>query len=157
MDYRNPPPKGGFVFDRSPSLTSQRSPSPENSVSDSGPPTPAKPFHPISGATTAYQSANTSALQLAKERESHKYFRSRRINKDDIQQPWKTVKDPREKWVTIIPLIGIAVGFLISGYLIFNGLKSVVKHQYVLVLDEDFSKGFNTDVWTKESNVGGFG
>lgn len=102
-------------------------------------------------------SRNSSALQLAKERESHRYFRSRRINKEDVQQPWKAHKDPREKWVTIIPIIGLVLGICVVGFLVFEGLQSIVNHQYELILDEDWSHGINKAVWQQESNVGGFG
>ena len=74
-----------------------------------------------------------------------------------MQQPWKGHKDPKEKWVTIIPLIGLALGFCLAGFLVFDGLQSIVNHQYNLVLDEDWSNGVNPAVWQQESNVGGFG
>ena len=79
------------------------------------------------------------------------------MKKGEVDHPWKATKDPREKWVTIIPLIGLALGFVVAGYLVYNGLSTIVNHTYTLVLDEDWSKGFNTDVWTKEVNLGGFG
>lgn len=85
------------------------------------------------------------------------YFRSRRIKKDDMEKPWLTKKDPREKWVWIIPLMGIAWGAIISGYLIYQGTTTVSNYRYCQVLDEDFSRGFNADVWTKEVESGGFG
>lgn len=66
-------------------------------------------------------------------------------------------KDPREKWVTILPLIGLALGFCLAGFLIYDGLKTVVKHDYCMVLDDDFSGGIDPKVWTKEAEVGGFG
>ena len=65
--------------------------------------------------------------------------------------------DPKEKWVTIVPVIGIFIGLAISGFLVWDGLRSVVKHKYCPVLMEDFSSGLNMDVWTKEVQVGGFG
>ena len=74
-----------------------------------------------------------------------------------MEQPWKAKKDPKEKWVTIIPLIGLLVGFGLAGFLVYDGLHSVVHHKYELVLDEDFSGGLNSAVWTKEAEVGGFG
>ena len=152
----------GFIIDRSPvgsssSSASHHSESSDNGPADSGLSTPSKSFHPTFRGTSRYPSQDSSAQQLARERESHNYFRSRRINKEDIQQPWKAVKDPREKWVTIIPVIGILVGLIFSGFFIWNGLRTVVRHQYKLVLDEDFSRGLDPSVWTKESNVGGFG
>lgn len=66
-------------------------------------------------------------------------------------------KDPKEKWVTIIPLVGIFVGLALSGVLIWDGLRSVVNHNYCEILNEDFSNGLNSKVWTKEVEVGGFG
>jgi hypothetical protein len=86
-----------------------------------------------------------------------RYFHSRRIKKDEIEQPWLDKKDPKEKWVTIIPLIGIFVGFALTGFLIYDGLKSVSNYKYCPVLIDDFSSGLNTNVWTKEVEVGGFG
>ena len=62
-----------------------------------------------------------------------------------------------EKWVTIIPLIGLFIGFAIAGFLVYDGLTSVVHHEYCPVLIDDFSEGLNTDIWTQEAEVGGFG
>ncbi len=102
-------------------------------------------------------SSNSSAVQLHQQRQSQKYFRSRRVKKGEAPQSWKTKKDPREKWVTIIPLIGLALGFALAGFLVYDGLQTVVHHNYKLVLDEDWSGGFRTDVWLKEAQVGGYG
>ncbi|KAF2810496.1 glucan endo-1,3-beta-D-glucosidase [Mytilinidion resinicola] len=85
------------------------------------------------------------------------YFHSRRIKKGSVEKPWLDRKDSREKWVTIIPLIGIFVGLAISGILIWDGLRSVVNHKYCEVLIEDFSGGLNKAIWTREVEVGGFG
>ncbi|KAI0455808.1 concanavalin A-like lectin/glucanase domain-containing protein [Xylaria acuta] len=85
-----------------------------------------------------------------------RYFHSRRVKKGDVEKPWLTKTDPKEKWVTILPVLGIFVGLAISGILIWDGLRSVVKHKYCVVLEDNFDT-FNTDVWTKEVQVGGFG
>lgn len=79
------------------------------------------------------------------------------MKKGEVEKPWTKVKDPREKWVTIIPLIGLFVGLAISGFLIWDGLRTVVNHTYCPVLDEDFSKGLDSKIWLKEAEVGGFG
>ena len=102
-------------------------------------------------------SKNSSAIHLHQQKQNQRYFRSRRVKKGEVDHPWKAVKDPRQKWVTILPLIGLALGFAVAGYLVYDGLSSIVNHTYKLVLDEDWSKGFNTDIWTKEVNLGGFG
>jgi hypothetical protein len=59
--------------------------------------------------------------------------------------------------VTIIPILGLLLGLGIAGFLVYDGLKSVVKHNYCPVLSDDFSGGLNTAVWTKEAEVGGYG
>ncbi|KAJ1336113.1 gram-negative bacteria-binding protein 1 [Microdochium nivale] len=86
-----------------------------------------------------------------------RYFHSRRVKKEDIEKPWLDKKDPKEKWVTILPCIGIALGLAISGFLVWDGINSVVKNNYCVVLDDNFSGGLNRDVWTQEVQVGGFG
>jgi hypothetical protein len=86
-----------------------------------------------------------------------RYFHSRRVRKGEVEQPWKDKKDPKEKWVTIIPLIGLAIGFCLAGFLVYDGIHSVVHHNYCSVLDDNFSSGLNPNIWTKEAEVGGFG
>lgn len=102
------------------------------------------------------QSCNTSstALQSA----PRPYFHSRRVKKGSIEKPWLKIKDPREKWVTIIPLIGLFLGLAIAVLLIFDGLQTVVNHKYCPIFMEDFSSGtLSPLIWTKEAEVGGFG
>lgn len=87
-----------------------------------------------------------------------RYFHSRRIRKDQIVKSWtKDPKDPKEKWVTIIPLVGLFLGLCIAAFIIWDGIRSVVNHQYCMVLDEDWSQGFRSDIWQAEIQVGGFG
>lgn len=87
----------------------------------------------------------------------HQYFKSRRIKNGTLERPWLDKPDPREKWQTIIPLIGLFVGLVIAGFLIWDGIRSVGHYKYCPVLDEDFTSGFNEQLWTKEVEVGGFG
>lgn len=84
------------------------------------------------------------------------YFKSRRLRKEQIEQPWLKHTDPRTKWVTIIPLAGFILGLIAAGLMIFQGLRSVVNHRYCPVLIEDFAS-WNESVWSKEVEVGGFG
>ncbi|ROW13660.1 hypothetical protein VPNG_04509 [Cytospora leucostoma] len=87
-----------------------------------------------------------------------RYFHSRRVRKDQVVKPWtKEPKDPKEKWVTIIPLIGLSVGLCVAAFIIWDGLRSVVNHKYCMVLEEDWSQGFRSDIWQAEIKVGGFG
>ena len=109
----------------------------------------------MSGQNSA--NASSTALHMHQQRENQKYFHSRRVKKGEIERPWLNKKDPKEKWVTIIPLVGLALGFAIAGFLIYDGLRTVVHHQYCPILSEDWTQGFNTKIWTKEAEVGGFG
>lgn len=86
-----------------------------------------------------------------------RFFHSRRVTKGEVEKPWVGKSHPKEKWVTIFPLLGILVGLGISGFLIYDGLSSVVHHKYCPVLDDDFGSGLNTNIWSKEIEVGGFG
>src|SRR5205814_526277 len=86
-----------------------------------------------------------------------KYFHSRRIKKGEVERPWLDKKDKKERWVTIIPLLGIFFGLAVSGVLVWDGLRSVSNFTYCSVLDENWSGGFNTKIWTKEVQCGGFG
>lgn len=59
--------------------------------------------------------------------------------------------------MTIIPMIGLLIGLGIAGFLVWDGLRTVVNHKYCPVYLEDFSNGFDLNIWTKEAEVGGFG
>lgn len=111
------------------------------------------PFATPYGSMAASVTGSTTGLGGPQQR----YFHSRRVRKGEVEKPWLSRKDPREKWVTIIPLIGIAIGVGLTGFLVYDGISSVTKHTYCSILDEDFSQGFNTDVWTREVETGGYG
>lgn len=59
--------------------------------------------------------------------------------------------------MTIIPVLGILLGLAVSAFLIWDGLKTVQRHVYCPVFEDDFSKGWRESVWTREVEVGGFG
>src|ERR1700712_423990 len=122
-------------------------------TSDEDPITPVSHKNPFATPSQLSRAGSTTALQV----EEKRWFHSRRVKKGMAEKPWMEKKDPKEKWVTIIPLIGLFLGFCIAGLLVWDGMRSVVNHKYCLVLDEDWSKGFNDKVWMKEAEVGGFG
>ncbi|KAF1963144.1 concanavalin A-like lectin/glucanase [Byssothecium circinans] len=99
----------------------------------------------------------TTGGKVASKPQPRKYFQSRRVHKEDIAKPWLENRDPKEKWVTIIPLCGFFIGLAISSFLVWDGLRSVTNYKYCTVLDEDFSLGLDENIWTKEVEVGGFG
>ena len=86
------------------------------------------------------------------------YYRSRRIIKDGNSKSPGFKKNPKEKWLWIIPLIGFLAGLAITGVLIFLTVYGRVTHTYCAVLDEDFSSStLNPKIWTQEVEVGGYG
>ncbi|KAI6782574.1 uncharacterized protein J7T54_003586 [Emericellopsis cladophorae] len=90
--------------------------------------------------------------------DGQRFFHSRRIPKGvESEKPWLGKKDSKEKWVTIFPILGILAGLGISAFLVWDGINSVVKHNYCPVMDDDFSGGLDSSIWTKEVEVGGFG
>lgn len=97
------------------------------------------------GSSTGYRGGN-----------DFNYFRSRRVKKGEVEKPWLERKDPREKWVTIIPIAGLVLGLIVTGILIWDGVRSVAVHKYCPVYEDNFSS-WNDKVWTKESEVGGYG
>lgn len=84
------------------------------------------------------------------------YFRSRRVKPEDVQQPWLKKKHPRQIWVTIFPLTGLFLGLIVTGILIWDGIRAVAQHEYCEVLNENFTT-WNDNIWAKEVGLGGFG
>ncbi|KAH7235823.1 concanavalin A-like lectin/glucanase domain-containing protein [Fusarium tricinctum] len=87
----------------------------------------------------------------------NRYFHSRRVKIGEVEKPWLEKTNPKEKWVSILPILAILFGLVGSGFLVWDGIRSVVKNKYCPVLDEDFSQGLNPNIWTREVEVGGYG
>lgn len=122
-----------------------------------------KPYGLANPFQTPGHSTNNSSLYLphyGSTRQPTSFFHSRRVRKENIEKPWLAAgKDRRQKWQTLIPALGLLIGLLAGGYMVYNGWTSVPEHRYCPVLDQDFSVNSNLDpkVWTKEAEVGGFG
>ncbi|KAK1487708.1 hypothetical protein CaCOL14_012748 [Colletotrichum acutatum] len=134
----------------------------ESQASQRGPmagtPMGTNPFGTPAVSRPASSFGSSSAIGARFDERSQRYFHSRRIRKEDIEKPWLDKADPKEKWVTIIPIVGIFIGLAVSGFLVWDGIRSVVKHKYCPVLIEDFSgSSLDTNIWTQEVQVGGFG
>lgn len=84
------------------------------------------------------------------------YFRSRRVKKGEVERPWLNKPDPREKWANIFPMVGAVLGLIIGGIFIWDGIRSVGTHKYCEVLNDNFSS-WDSGIWTKEVEVGGYG
>ena len=115
---------------------------------------PSNPF------STPPRSTSSPKFSHARERSNvpgPRYYHSRRIIKDENAKPPKIKKDPGEKWLWIIPTMGLFLGLAISGLMIYmsNGGTS---YRYCSVLNEDFSSGsLDPKVWTIEVEASGFG
>lgn len=67
-------------------------------------------------------------------------------------------KDPKKKWHTIFPLIGMGLGIALVALECWQGLTTVINYPYCPVYEEDFSSGIlDPMIWTKEVETGGFG
>lgn len=108
----------------------------------------------FSRSTTSFGSSN--GPQRLNEHGQPRYFHSRRVH-SQLEKPWLEKKDSNEIWVTVLPILGILIGLGISAALVWEGVNSVVKHNYCLVLDDDFSGGLDKTVWNYEIELGGFG
>jgi hypothetical protein len=88
---------------------------------------------------------------------ANSWFASRRKQKGEIEKPWLNEKNPRQIWLSLFPIIGVLVGFLATGALVWDGLRQAKLPDYCQIMDEDFSSGLNSKIWTRESEVGGYG
>lgn len=128
-------------------------PSPFNNEGSSTPRT----HNPFSTPFTSRPASSVASSSSAARPPPSRYFHSRRVQKGEIEQPWLKKVDPKEKWVTIIPLIGLFLGLGIAGFLVYDGIRSVVHHKYCPVMSDSFAEGLNTNIWTQEAEVGGYG
>ncbi|KAJ9134166.1 Concanavalin A-like lectin/glucanase [Pleurostoma richardsiae] len=79
------------------------------------------------------------------------------IRKGTIDRPELRERDPRGIWITLIPIFGFIVGLTAIALLSWTGYSSVSNHQYCEVFIDDFSGGFNSTIWTKHVETGGYG
>lgn len=129
-----------------------------NGTAENGNPNPNASASPPASRPASINTETASLAGTGVEKPPQRYFHSRRVKPGDVEKPWTKNVDPKEKWVTILPLLGIALGLAISGLLIWDGIRSVVKHQYCLVYEDDFSSGvLNEKIWEREVQLGGFG
>jgi hypothetical protein len=84
------------------------------------------------------------------------YFRSRRVKPEEVERPWLDEKHPRQFWICFFPILGFVLGLMVTGLLIWHGVRSVARHNYCEIFNDEFTS-WRDDVWTKEVEVGGFG
>lgn len=118
---------------------------------DSSSTTLTNPFTTPSGSTPG---TRASSVQR---RPPPPYFKSRRLEKNSkIEKPWLKVKDPRRKWASLLPIIGLFIGCLIGGAIIWGQIRKIDHLEFCTVYEDDFSTGLDEDIWTKEAQVDGF-
>ncbi|PCD20518.1 hypothetical protein FGRA07_04670 [Fusarium graminearum] len=59
----------------------------------------------------------------------NRYFHSRRVRPGEVEKPWLEKTNPKEKWVSIFPLLAIFLGLVGSGFLVWDGVRSVATLQ----------------------------
>lgn len=96
---------------------------------------------------------DATIFQAAPRRE---YFKSRLIDKNKIERPWLKKRVAREHLINALPVIGFLLGLAFSALLVWDGIRSVAVHKYCEVYSDNFTT-WNSSVWTKEVEVGGFG
>ncbi|KAJ9639143.1 uncharacterized protein PV06_09198 [Exophiala oligosperma] len=87
------------------------------------------------------------------------YFRSRRVKAKDRDVSWlRKKKDPRQKWLSIVPVGGLFLGLCVAAINVWVGYRNVPVHKYCLIYEDDFSsQHLNKSIWLQEVQVGGFG
>ncbi|KAI8855050.1 concanavalin A-like lectin/glucanase domain-containing protein [Chytridium lagenaria] len=82
----------------------------------------------------------------------------RRLEVQDAKAAEEERKRSAKKWLKRLPWIGIIPSLGVCGVIIWLAVKSVPNYKYCLVLQDDFnSDSINTDVWSHEVGLGGFG
>lgn len=111
-----------------------------------------KPSTTFSSSSTAYIKSLTDKAPPP----SSKYFKSRRIKRDELDISW--LQTQGFDWIGyILPILGALIGLAVATIIVWNKTRVVVNANYCPVLLEDWSNGFNEDVWMKEVQTNGFG
>ncbi|KAH6721567.1 glycosyl hydrolase [Leptodontidium sp. MPI-SDFR-AT-0119] len=73
------------------------------------------------------------------------------------EQPWLKDKRMGRTWINNVIVYGfMLLGLAISGYICYSKAKSVVKHDFCLIMDDSFST-INPAFWSHEIQTGGYG
>ncbi|ORY85571.1 concanavalin A-like lectin/glucanase domain-containing protein [Protomyces lactucae-debilis] len=95
---------------------------------------------------------------------SHRYRRRTARTRPSVlgqapaEKPWLNIKMTRsQKFSHRLPYISISLALLVVAGYCYSGYSQVDRHKYCLVVDDDFSNGFNPNVWQLEQQLDGFG
>jgi len=111
-----------------------------------------KPSTSFSTSSTAYVKSLTDKAPPP----ATKYFRSRRINRKELDISW--LQKAGFDWIGfVLPILGGLIGLAVATILIWNKIRVIENANYCPVLMEDWSNGFNELIWQKEVQTNGFG
>jgi len=103
-------------------------------------------------------SSSSSVRKVVVEAPEAPRFRSRRVNREEIEQPWLEKKHPREKFAWILPLSGFILGVALTGLICYIRLSGVPHNSYCPIMTDTFSSGtLDPNVWNKDVSLGGYG
>lgn len=96
-----------------------------------------------------------SKLISDEERKKIVPFHSRLLkDKNSVVKPWLLdPPDPREKWLWILPVLGLVIGNAIGAWVIYDGYTSVVNHTYCPIYEDTFQNGLDMTVWDAEMQL----
>ncbi|KAL4888329.1 concanavalin A-like lectin/glucanase domain-containing protein [Aspergillus ambiguus] len=73
-----------------------------------------------------------------------------------FEKPWLEDKKKLQDWDRIIFYTCVGIAFAISGYICFHAVKSVPKHEYCLIFEDNFST-LDASIWNHEVQLNGYG
>ncbi|KAF7712667.1 Glucan endo-1,3-beta-D-glucosidase [Penicillium ucsense] len=82
-------------------------------------------------------------------------FKSSRLI-GEFEKPWLLEKKRQWNWDSIIFYTCVGIALAISGYICWSAYAEVPKHEWCMVLDEDFAT-LDTKIWNHEVQLNGFG
>ncbi|KAG4439544.1 hypothetical protein IFR05_004984 [Cadophora sp. M221] len=82
-------------------------------------------------------------------------FKSSRLN-GEFEKPWLDKSKRGLNWDTITFYSAVLAAFCIGGYLLYDAYVKVPKHEYCLVMDDNFST-LDGNLWSHEIQLDGFG
>ncbi|KAJ5612463.1 hypothetical protein N7510_005657 [Penicillium lagena] len=99
-------------------------------------------------------SAVSEVQEPAATRPRRRFKSSRLIG--EFEKPWLQGGKRIPNWDSIIFYTCVSIAIAVSTYICYNSYVTVPRHEYCLILDDDFST-LNLDVWSHEVQLNGFG
>ncbi|KAH9893700.1 concanavalin A-like lectin/glucanase domain-containing protein [Xylariomycetidae sp. FL2044] len=94
----------------------------------------------------------SAAISVQEDRPRRRFQSSRLVG--ELEKPWLDKSNKTVNWDSIIFYSCVILALLISGYICWASIKDVPKHDYCLIMDDEFA---NLDNWGHEVQMNGFG